>query len=267
MNRAAEQTIFYLKELGFTEYEAKVYICLLDQHPATAYTISQKSGVPHSRVYDITRRLIKKGFAQLAAKNPERFSPLAPGEMISKLKKDHSRYLDDLTGLLDQIEFTSDFDPVWNISNPVEALEMTRRLVNEAKQQVYIGIWDDELRMLLDHLRGAHDRGVEIVCLVYGKMEPNFGVAYHHRTWSIKGVKSMGRTIDCVVDSECCLSGSLGASQSCQVVWTRNQGLVKSIEEYIIHDFYIAEIDKRFGAELETDFGKNLSKLRKKFGR
>ena len=42
MNRAAEQTIFYLKELGFTEYEAKVYICLLDQHPATAYTISQK---------------------------------------------------------------------------------------------------------------------------------------------------------------------------------------------------------------------------------
>jgi sugar-specific transcriptional regulator TrmB len=267
MNRAAEQTIFYLKELGFTEYEAEVYICLLDQHPATAYTISQTSGVPHSRVYDITRRLIKKGFALLAAKNPERFSPLAPGELISKLKKDHSRYLDDLDALLDQIEFTSDFDPVWNISHPEEALEITRQLIEQAKHQVYIGVWDAELEELLDHLRAAHQRGVEIVCLVYGEKEPDFGEAYHHRTRAIKGLETMGRTIDCVVDSAGCLSGSLGASQPCQVVWTRNQGLVKSIEEYIIHDFYIAEIENRFGAQLETEFGKNLTKLREKYGR
>jgi sugar-specific transcriptional regulator TrmB len=267
MNRAAEQTIYYLKELGFTEYEAKVYICLLDQHPATAYSISQKSGVPHSRVYDITRRLIKKGFALLAAKNPERFSPLAPDELIRKLRKDHGRYLDDLNDLLDQIEFTSDFDPVWNISNPKEALEMTRRLIEGASQQVYIGIWDAELAELLPDLRAAHERDTEVVCLVYGSMEPDFGEVYHHRTRAIKGVETMGHTIDCVVDSNCCLSGSLGATQSCQVVWTRNQGLVKSIEEYIIHDFYIAEIENRFGTELETEFGKNLSKLREKYGR
>jgi sugar-specific transcriptional regulator TrmB len=267
MNRAAEQTVYYLKELGFTEYEAKVYICLLDQHPSTAYTISQKSGVPHSRVYDITRRLIKKGFALLAAKNPERFSPLAPGELIRKLRKDHSRYLDDLNGLLDEIEFTSDFDPVWNISNPEEALETTRHLIEHARSQVYIGVWDAELEALLDELRAARQRGVEVVCLVYGEREPDFCVVYHHRTRAIKGVETMGRTIDCVVDSECCLSGSLGASQSCQVVWTRNQGLVKSIEEYIIHDFYIAEIENRFGLQLEAEFGKNLSKLREKYGR
>jgi len=56
-----EKIIVYLKKLGFTEYEAKVYLALLSKHPATAYTISKASGVPHSRVYDIARRLIKKG--------------------------------------------------------------------------------------------------------------------------------------------------------------------------------------------------------------
>ena len=49
-----------LKDLGFTEYEAKVYLALLKNHPASAYTVSQDSGVPHSRVYDVTRRLIRK---------------------------------------------------------------------------------------------------------------------------------------------------------------------------------------------------------------
>ncbi len=75
MNNQTEKTLVYLKEAGFTEYEAKVYLSLLNQHPASAYTVSQISGVPHSRVYDITRRLIKKGLAVSAGSNPELFSP------------------------------------------------------------------------------------------------------------------------------------------------------------------------------------------------
>ena len=51
------------KELGFTEYEGKVYLSLLSNHPSSASNISNYSGVPHSRVYDVTRRLIKKGYA------------------------------------------------------------------------------------------------------------------------------------------------------------------------------------------------------------
>ncbi len=48
MIKPVDDTIVYLEQLGLTQYEAKVYLALLSEHPATAYTISRRSGVPHS---------------------------------------------------------------------------------------------------------------------------------------------------------------------------------------------------------------------------
>lgn len=72
---ASEEAVQDLMLAGFTEYEAKVYLSLLANHPVSAYSISQNPGVPHSRVYDISRRLIKKGYAVSSGSNPEVFSP------------------------------------------------------------------------------------------------------------------------------------------------------------------------------------------------
>jgi len=260
-----------LKELGFSEYEAKVYLSLVEAHPAGAYDISKNSGVPHSRVYDITRRLIEKGAVVKAGSNPDRFSPLPPADLVSKLRSDYTNYVDQVEEQLKELSFTPDFDPVWNIATRQEALDRTAALLGEAEQFIYIGIWDEELPELLPHLEQARTRGAELVFLIYGEEKPGFGRVYHHRTGSIKGIQEQGRTVDCVVDSAGCITGSLGGtgagSRGCQVVWTRNRGLVKSIEEYMVHDFYIAELQNRFGNEIEEKFGKNLSRLRQKFHR
>ena len=106
MGDSAEEAIFYFKALGFTEYEAKVYLSLLGEHPASAYTISRNSGVPHSRVYDITRRLIKKGVVGLASTNPDRFSPLSPGDLLFKLRKDNERFIDEIQDCLENLSFS-----------------------------------------------------------------------------------------------------------------------------------------------------------------
>ncbi|MEW5813876.1 MAG: helix-turn-helix domain-containing protein [Spirochaetota bacterium] len=267
MNISLEEAIFYFKELGFTEYEAKVYLSLLNQHPASAYAISQVSGVPHSRVYDITRRLIKKGLVGMASENPQKFSPLSPNELIVKLKNDNERFTGGLKVNLDRLAFSSDFDPVWNITDRKEALNITVNLISSARLSVYIGLWDEELSELKKILNDAHKRGSRLFFLIYGKTNPGFGTIYYHQTEALAGVEELGRTIDCVVDSSACISGSLGGVKPCQIVWTRNQGLVKSIEEYIIHDFYLAEIQLQFGDKLYEVFGKNLETLRKRYGR
>ena len=46
-----------LAAIGFTEYEAKVYLALLEENPSTGYQLSKLSGVPRSMVYDALRRL------------------------------------------------------------------------------------------------------------------------------------------------------------------------------------------------------------------
>ena len=265
-NKTVDQSIEHLKTLGFTEYEAKVYLALVRDHPATAYTISQNSGVPHSRVYDITRRLISRGAALQVGSNPDRFSPLPPEELTVKLERDHQQSVKEFRELVKTLPFEADFDPVWNIGDRGEALRITGELIEASGKTVYIGIWDDELGGLLPALRAADARGVRIVFLIYGRTDPGFGELYYHRTEGMPQVGELGRTIDCVADSAACVTGSLAKKRPPQIVWPKNRGLVKTVEEYIIHDFYLAELQRSMGEAIETAFGRNLERLREKFG-
>jgi sugar-specific transcriptional regulator TrmB len=275
-----EETVFYLEELGLTQYEAKVYIALLFDHPASAYAISRRSGVPHSRVYEVARRLIRKGLVIMADKKPERFSPLAPMEFVEKLSREHERVVDELKLRLNEMVFHSDFDPVWNIANGDEAIKKAREIIKDAKNRIFIGIWDEELTHIMDDLREAYVRGVEAVFLIYGKEVIEFGKCFYHSTEAMEDISELGRSIDIVADSEIAISGRLGSAPEnllsnsnknngryfpCQVVWTRNQGLINAIEGYIIHDFYIAELIQALGGEIEEVFGKNMKELREKY--
>jgi sugar-specific transcriptional regulator TrmB len=260
-----ESVVEDLMRAGFTEYEAKVYLSLLAHHPVSAYSISQNSGVPHSRVYDISRRLIKKGFAVSSGSSPELFSPLSPDELVEKIERDNDQLTRQLKTKLDAIDFVADFDPVWNLHSRDESLEKLKEMISGAEKKIFLGFWAEEFPMLEEDLRAAHGRGVQIFLLCYGQVDVDFGKVYIHERHYLDEINAQGRSIDCAVDSRVCLTGMLGNPGKTQVVWTRNQGLVYSIEGYIIHDFYLAEIRLAFGAPMDELFGENLEKLRKKF--
>lgn len=68
--------------LGLTEYEGKVYRALLAEHPATAYRLGKRSGVPLSRVYEIASRLVEKGAATAIPGEPAQYAPVPPEVLI-----------------------------------------------------------------------------------------------------------------------------------------------------------------------------------------
>ncbi len=265
MTENIDEILNHLKKLGFTEYEGKVYLALLNNHPSSAYSISKDSGVPHSRVYDITRRLIEKGVAVSTGINPEQFSPLSPDELVFKLKKEYEQSTAELERQLQSINFKSDFDPVWNIPNREQAFKLAADQINNAERSVYIGIWSEELPLVLKELKEADRRGVKIFALIYGDDTPDFGEVYNHETEGFEAIEELGRTLDCSVDDKWCISGALGGLRDSQIIWTKNPSLVHTIKSYISHDFYLAEIMKQFGGGIDKEYGKNLSILRKKF--
>ena len=254
-----------LKELGFTEYEAKVYLALLKNHPASAYTVSQDSGVPHSRVYDVTRRLIRRGYAVSRGSNPERFTPLSPDDLIEKLKLDTARLTERVGERLKSLDFGADFDPVWNLRNREETLDRCIALIDSAGDRIFIGVWEQEFEALEQALRRAHDRGVRVFILLYGDRAVDFGTTYHHEIEHLKGLTQNGRSIDAAFDTGAAISGTLGGERRSQMIWTRNRGLVNAIEGYIIHDLCLAEIRLAIGDKIDELFGPNLLKLREKF--
>jgi hypothetical protein len=85
-----------LELLGLTEYEGRVYRALLAEHPATAYRLGRRSGVPLSRVYEVANRLVEKGAAALVGGEPARYEPVPPETLVGGARIRAARQLDAL---------------------------------------------------------------------------------------------------------------------------------------------------------------------------
>jgi len=63
-------------EHGLTEYQARVYLTLLDLGVATASQISPSSKVPRTRIYATMQQLHQKGLVQILPESPVRYQPV-----------------------------------------------------------------------------------------------------------------------------------------------------------------------------------------------
>ena len=71
-----------LKEIGFTEYKAKVYKALLFLGIASSATVAKESGVPQTKAHGILNELAKEGFVIMIPGRPTRFKAIPPSSAI-----------------------------------------------------------------------------------------------------------------------------------------------------------------------------------------
>ncbi len=75
-----------LRDMGLTEYETAAYLVMIQGGQMAASDISQKSGVPYSRVYDVLGRLEEKGFIQVQRGRPTLYVAKAPVEVVKLVR-------------------------------------------------------------------------------------------------------------------------------------------------------------------------------------
>ena len=67
-----------LKRIGFTDYEARIYVQLLRQSPATAYEIAKHAGVPRPNTYQALEALTQRRAVLPVSENPARYVAADP---------------------------------------------------------------------------------------------------------------------------------------------------------------------------------------------
>lgn len=93
-----------LREIfGLNLYEVKIWTALLSRHVSTAGELSNMSGVPRSRTYDILESLEKKGFVIMKLGKPIKFMALKPSEVIDRAKKNFIEMAKEKGKVLDEI--------------------------------------------------------------------------------------------------------------------------------------------------------------------
>jgi sugar-specific transcriptional regulator TrmB len=254
-----------LKRLGFTEYEARTYLQLLRQNPATAYELSKSTGVPRPNTYNALEALSKRGAALPISEAPVKYVPADPQVMLEAISRQTMNLCEDLSARLLPLKPTEDDDQyVWTLRGEEAIRDKIDRLIEGSRQSLFIKGSDHLLRPHKPALKSAAERGMDILIVLFGTNIEEFVFSERCRVYrhEASGVR-MGTT-DNLFTIAADQSEMLTATLEDEVVaaHTRNRTLVNVAASLVRHDYYMAEIFSRFGKQIDQAFGKHLRDLR-----
>jgi len=73
-----------LKSIGLTDYEARIYLALVEGQQLDARGLSQASEVPYSKIYEVVSRLEKKGLVEVHRGRPMLFRAASPDKALER---------------------------------------------------------------------------------------------------------------------------------------------------------------------------------------
>lgn len=158
-----EKVVGAMRTLGFNATDAKTYLALLKDHPATGYELATRSGVPRSAIYNVLKRLQGLGLINIVADKPARYVPLPPEKLFGLLEVRFSRSLESLRDGIDQLARKPNQSVTWTVEGYEAMLEQADQLIGQAQTRVVASLWGREAQHLERSLRGAMTRGVEVV--------------------------------------------------------------------------------------------------------
>lgn len=244
------QLVDKLTQIGFTEYESKVYVALLRQYPATGYQISKSSGVPRSMVYETLSRLHNRGTVlQTVEGRATLYRPLPPQMLLNSHEADHKQLVQSLRSGLDVLYETKPDERVWSISGRMPALTYAAQMIREADDDVYLVLTDQDLDLLRPDIEAACHREIVISTLLTGQGKLECGrVAYHPPLES--ELQELTDMLLVAIDHGETLIASAGTSLEMKATITRNPDLVMIARQFVWMELFTQRIYNRLGPEL-----------------
>lgn len=264
---AQPSAIAGLVELGLSEYEAKAYLALLAESPATAYETAKRAGIPSSKIYEVLERMGVRGLVMRRDEGERRlYLPESSGEFLDRQKARLGETLDRLSGELSKLGDRADASVLWNVSDRAALIEKALAIVSRAARELLVSGESEELEALSRSLFQASERGARVAIVHFG--EPRCalpGIVYEHPIKDTLQAEKGGRGFALVADSREALIGTIAADGPAEGAYSRNKGFVVLAEDYVKHDIYVMKIVRRYDAELIRRFGPGYAKLREVF--
>lgn len=247
-----------LADIGFTEYEARVYLALLGDYPATGYQISKNAGVPRSMVYEALGRLKSRGAVlETISDRAAFYRPLPPDVLLDNHEQAHRRLIGNLRESLGALYESQDEERVWSIGGRGSVLSYASQMISQAERELYLVLDDPDLHALQGEIAAAHARGVEIGAVLTGEADLALGQAVRHPPLETE-LHEMAGTLLVVADNREVLAASCAATQSlvgaseAQLLATiaRNRHLVTIARQFVWMELFAQRVFGRLGPDL-----------------
>lgn len=180
----SDKTKKALDKIGLTSYEIKTFSVLLKTSELTASDISQKSGVPYSKIYEVLGGLEEKKWIGSDDSRPTKYFPKSPSTGIESTKqkieeefnKNRDIVLNELTPLYEK-SGTSERPDIWVISGILNIATKILEMMDSCKSEVMIAMpqaGDELIKQALPKLRSLHDKRIKITILTSDKMNKEY---------------------------------------------------------------------------------------------
>jgi sugar-specific transcriptional regulator TrmB len=161
-----------LQEFGLTDYEIRSYTSLLEIGPATANELSEASGVPYSKIYEVLGSLEKKGWIEMEHGRPSKYYPKPPSvaleitksQLENSLKTNEGLVLDELQPIYEK-KGVRERPDIWIVRGDFNVLAKIRETVEHVQKEILVavpGIPDETAEMLIPLVKTIVERGVKV---------------------------------------------------------------------------------------------------------
>jgi sugar-specific transcriptional regulator TrmB len=186
-----------LEALGLTEYESKAYVTLVEKGASNAGDLSEKTEIPHSKIYEVLMRLEKKKLVEVQKSRPLFFKAIRPSIAIQGMKvelkstleqellgkkrnldnKFNSRIqeitkaqtileeLDNFYEKKQEVEPSEEF--VWTVRGKSNLLNQAKEIILSAQKEVRLMIPNDDFTELESAIKTACSKGVKVRSVVH----------------------------------------------------------------------------------------------------
>ena len=161
--------VHLLKGLGLTMYEAQAYVTLTSLISATAFEVSEKSGIPRSKIYDVLKKLNEKNFIEIEDGRPLTYNVKSPVEVLSREKeKINSKINDGISRLTNIYEngMSQVQAPIWRIYGVEKIINQEVEIIKRSKNSINMRIgflFENEEEALIKAFRNNKKLTVNIL--------------------------------------------------------------------------------------------------------
>jgi sugar-specific transcriptional regulator TrmB len=260
-----------LRDLGLSEYEARVYRTLLHTGPTTAKELSRASDVPMGRIYDVLNSIEQLSLVRSqTASRPKKYVAVEPETALDRLLENKRREADEVLERYEEI--TEELGEELDSTKPVEeqfwtaavgddetldlllerlaaADETIVMVVANRSPQFDLGEIGD---VLTERLEAAVDRGVEVFLLMTPEVVENLpesvGERYRarlseHPSFAVRTTENLDGTFNLIDGTEVVLqvSNPLSSGEVFAVIDLKDPAFASEIHEEFLPRWKEAE--------------------------
>ena len=177
----SDKTRKSLEKIGLTSYEIKTFSSLLKTGELTASDLSQKSGVPYSKIYEVLGTLEEKSWIGSDESRPTKYFAKSPSTGLDTTKqKMENEFLQNQNIILNELvplyekSGVSEKPEIWVLSGAINITTKILEMVDMCRNEVMIAIpeaGEELVKQALPKLRSLHDKGVKITILTSDKID------------------------------------------------------------------------------------------------